>query len=239
MAIATIVDHSPDYGSYNNLTDLTTHPSSSTTTYFASMPSIEIRRVTSSSDADEADNGTDAAETSFSVNLPDNTSCVSSTGKLSETKPPPKKKSTAAKAKKPKNLNPNSEVNLPWTTNYRIVEKACNVLDHMATMTTTRFSEDDWKSIKENGNNERLAWSQLVGNDKHKCPYLPRGTKVSLCEIVTLVAKDNRADQVEAKKMVKRVSQFLRSSKYDHSHREALPDWKKDLVKKLKVDILK
>ena len=70
----------------------------------------------------------------------------------------------------------------------------------MATMTTTQFSEDDWKSIKESGNKEWLAWTQLVGNDKHKYPYLPRGTKVSLYEIVTLVAKITTADKVEAKK---------------------------------------
>ena len=200
---------------------------------------VEHRHVTPSSGADKVDdNRMSDAKLLIGINS-DNNTVVFSPKKLSEKKSPPKKKSTAAKAKKPKNLNPNSLVNLPWKTNYEIVEKACSVLDCMTTMTTTQFSEDDWKSIKESGNNERLAWSQLVGNDKHKCPYLPRGTKVSLYEIVTLVAKNTTADKVEANKTVKRVSQFLRSNKYDHSHRENLPDWKKDLVNKLKVDILK
>ena len=121
----------------------------------------EHRRVTSSSDADEVYDERVAVETSFSVN-PDNTSCVSSTRKLSETKPPPKKKSTAAKAMKPKK----EYANVPWKTNYEIVEILCGVLDSMATSVV--------------GNHERLGWTELVGNDKHPCPYLYSKKKVSL-----------------------------------------------------------
>ena len=171
----------------------------------------EHRRVTSSSDADEVYDERVAVETSFSVN-PDNTSCVSSTRKLSETKPPPpKKKSAAAKAMKPNK----------WKTNYKIVEILCGVLDSMATSVV--------------GNHERLGWTELVGNDKHPCPYLYSKRKVSLFTAVSFIMNNDRADKTN--KMVKRIGNFLKSTKY--VDKEKMPAWKRDLINELKLDIQK
>lgn len=149
-------------------------------------------------------------------NNPNNNKCPSSTSKASEKEPSPRKKPTATTAEKSK-----EDTNIPWKTNYKIVEVACRVLESMAT--------------KERGNNERLGWTQLVGNEAHKCPYLPKKKKMPLYRIVSLVAEDDKYETMD--QVVLRVHQFLRNTKY--LDKKKMPGWKRDLLDKLKLDIQK
>jgi len=163
------------------------------------------------------DGDADAAQALTTIGNPnnDNTSS-SSASKLSEKKKPPRKKLTATKSEKPRKV----ETNIPWKNNYEIVEIVCNALDAMAT--------------KDSGNNERMGWTQLVGNEKHTCSYLYSKKKVSLFRAVTFVVGN---DSNEANKIAKSVGQFLKNTKY--LDKEKMPVWKRKLIDELKLDIQK
>ena len=165
------------------------------------------------------DGDADAAQalTTNTMGNPNNDdSCSSSASKLSEKKKPPRKKLTATKYEKPRKV----ETNIPWKNNYKIVEIVCKALDAMAT--------------KDSGNNERMGWTQLVGNESHACPYLYRKKKVSLLRAVTFVVGN---DSKEANEIAKSVCQFLKNTKY--LDKEKMPVWKRKLIDELKLDIQK
>ena len=106
--------------------------------------------------------------------------------------------------------------------NYKIVEIVCNALDAMAT--------------KDSGNNERMGWTQLVGNENHACPYLYSKKKVSLFRAVNFVVGN---DGDEANKIAKSVGQFIKNTKHQNKDKEKMPFWKRKLIDELKLDIHK
>ena len=91
-------------------------------------------------------------------------------------------------------------------------------------------------ATKDSGNNERMGWTQLVGNENHACPYLYSKRKVSLFRAVNFVVGN---DGDEANKIAKSVSEFIRNTKYKNKDKEKMPFWKRKLIDELKLDIHK
>jgi hypothetical protein len=124
-------------------------------------------------------------------------------------KKPPKKKTMETKVNK-------KRPHALWNRNYKIVKETCGTL---------------LKMVSHDSDGKRLSWSQLVGNEREDCPFLPGGKKFTYCKAL----KFPRGATVKEKNTIAQsVQSFINNAK---KNQKTFPDWKRELLGQLELDI--